>query len=437
MRYVDAHWVDMRPKSLQQTMAEADLRPPLTARGREQASNIDSSFFGHCSDMHMNIVHSKDMSLDWHDADLPLGAAQLGVWYAIKSGTPVTAFNIAQYIKIFGAIEPAVFENALRHVVRETGALRVQFVEHDYVPRQSILPLPQWCMTYKDFSSETDPISVAEAWMRTDLAKSPDLSRGPLFAFALFKIEPQQFWWYARYSHLVVDGIGHLLIARRVAEVYSALAAGSAVDFQPSPSLVSLIEEDFTYRASQHFKSDRQYWLNLMSGCPEPPTLGLGTSAVFNQVLHKTADLSSAVVEQLQRLARRLELTLPQVLTLSSAVFIHRLTEAEDLVLGQFMTGRLTPLSRQVPAMVRNLVPLRFNFQPDMRVEDLAVRVRRQMRSAMRHQRYPSQISDVIFAALKGHSFGSLSTLDRFRIIRGLRNPAQRFARFLPVRSKT
>jgi MbtH protein len=44
LAYVDAHWVDLRPKSLRQMMAKAAQvsAQPLRAHGREPDSNIDS-----------------------------------------------------------------------------------------------------------------------------------------------------------------------------------------------------------------------------------------------------------------------------------------------------------------------------------------------------------------------------------------------------------
>jgi Condensation domain len=55
--------------------------------------------------------------------------------------------------------------------------------------------------------------------MSADLQRPTDLLRGPLFAFALFKTEADRFLWYARYHHIVIDGLSRSLIARRVADV--------------------------------------------------------------------------------------------------------------------------------------------------------------------------------------------------------------------------
>ena len=321
-------------------------------------------------------------------SEFPLSAAQLGVWYALQAGVPASEYNFGEYTKIFGAIDAVLFEAALRHVVVEAEALRVRFVEHDTVPRQLVVTPLDCSITYQDISSNPDPVLAAEGRMRTDMTQPLDLYRGPFFAFALFKAAPEEFFWYVRYHHLVMDAFGGKLIARRVAEVYSALVAGSEVACKPLGSLAALVEEDVAYRTSRHFKSDRQFWLDSMLDCPEPVSLGIRASPASGQFLRQMTYLPAPTVVQLQSFARRMQMTIPQVATLATAIFIHRMTEAEDIVLGQLMAARMTETSRQTPAMATNVLPLRLAIQSNMTVEDLAVQVRRKVRAGMRHQRY-------------------------------------------------
>jgi amino acid adenylation domain-containing protein len=320
--------------------------------------------------------------------DLPLSSAQLGIWHAINAGVPASDYNISEYISISGAIDPALFEVAVRHVVAETEAICVRVVRRDNLPWQLPGPPPDWYMTYQDVSSAADPVSVAVDWMRREMTQPLDLLVGPLFAFALFKTGPERFLWYVRYHHIVMDAFGGALIARRVADVYSTLASGSPVDCKPFGSLAALLAEDAAYRASGHFSADRQYWQDVMAECPEPVNLGVPMSPASGQFLRQTVEVPSETAAQLQHLARTMDLTFPQIITLCTVIFIHRLTEAEDIVLGQLMTARMSRLSRQMPAMMTNVVPLRVQIDPDMRVEDLGVVVRRSIRAGMRHQRY-------------------------------------------------
>ena len=180
---------------------------------------------------------------------LPLSAGQLGVWFAQQLNPSSAAYNIGEYIEIFGPIEPALFEQALRQVVIETEALCVRVVEQPDGPRQVVDVPPDWDFPYYDLSDVADPRSKAKAWMMADLARPVDPVDGPLFGFALFKLSADRFAWYARYHHLVMDGMGMALVARRVADLYTKLSVGPAALGDAFGTLADLLEEDAAYRA--------------------------------------------------------------------------------------------------------------------------------------------------------------------------------------------
>ena len=187
-------------------------------------------------------------------------AAQRGIWFAQQINPSSSEYNIGEYIEIRGSIDPLLFERALRQVVAEAQTLRVQITVSAGEPKQLIGPPPAWSMPTIDVSAEADPRAAAEAWMRADLARPIEPTRAPLFGYALFKAAADQFFWYARYHHIVMDGFGMWLMARRLAEVYTQLSSGQGAQDGAFGSLAVLLDEDAAYRASEQFACDRQYW---------------------------------------------------------------------------------------------------------------------------------------------------------------------------------
>ena len=173
---------------------------------------------------------------------LALSSAQLGIWFAQKLDSDSAAYNIGEYIEIEGAVVLPLFERALRQVVAEAQSLRLRFVGAGRRAaamgrRAGGFPLP-----IVDVSVAADPRAAAETWMKADLARPVDPTAGPLFGFAMFKASSERFFWYARYHHLVLDGYGMWLIARRVAEVYSGLCAGAQPQGEVFGPLSALLE---------------------------------------------------------------------------------------------------------------------------------------------------------------------------------------------------
>lgn len=86
----------------------------------------------------------------------PLSAAQTEIWLAQQLHPDSPVYNIAQYTVIEGAVEPALYEAAVRQVIGEADSLRLQFGESDEGLRQSI-GSPAASVPLLDFSAQTNP----------------------------------------------------------------------------------------------------------------------------------------------------------------------------------------------------------------------------------------------------------------------------------------
>ncbi len=319
---------------------------------------------------------------------LPLSDAQLGMWFAQAIDPSSPAFNLAEYLEIGGPIDATLLETALRQVVNETEALRVRFVDTADGPRQIICPPPEWSMSFVDVSGAPDPRATAELWMRADLARPSDLTTGPLFEYALLKAAPDRFFWYSRHHHIVMDGFGFALIAQRVADVYTALAAGLTTEAATFGPLALLLEDDASYRASKRLEQDRQFWTEDLADLPEPASLSDGPRLKSPGFIRHTGALPFSTTEHLRAIARDTGVSLAQLVTVMSAVFVHRMTGTQDVVLEVPLTARMTPDTRRTPGMVSNVLPVRLAVRPDMTVSELIGEAARRMRRVIRHQRY-------------------------------------------------
>nr|WP_260420864.1 amino acid adenylation domain-containing protein [Streptomyces netropsis] len=337
---------------------------------------------------------------------MPLTAAQSGMWFAqaLDPGSP--ALNTAECIEIHGEVDPVRFAEALHRTVGEADALRVRLVapaEGESGPRQlpiAIEPPGQgFPLHTADLRGERAPDATARAWMRADLTVPFDLATGPLFAHALFHVGDRRWLWYQRVHHAVMDGYGYSLIARRVAEVYTALAAGTAPGPSPFGRLAALVAEDAAYRDSATHERDRAHWEDRFRDRPAVPTLagrsalpslphglnGMGGTPI---ALRHSAHLGPEATERLRELATSVRATWPDVLFAAQALYLARATRSEDVVLGLPMMGRMGSVALRVPGMVMNVLPLRFTVTPDSTFAELTRQADLGIRDARRHRRY-------------------------------------------------
>src|SRR6266446_8477819 len=320
-------------------------------------------------------------------AAVPLSGAQLGIWFAQQIDPASPSYNIGEYIEIHGPIDPELFDRALELVVAEAESLRIELVETEDGPRQVTGVQPAWSMPVIDVSAEKSPRTAAETWMKADLARPIELTHGPLFAYALFKAAPDRFFWYARYHHIVMDGFGMSLIARRLAEIYTALRNGNGAHDRPFGSLARLLEEDAEYRVSKRFKHDREFWSEYLSDPPEPMSLSDRNPTRARSFLRQSAYLDAPSVERLCKIADRGRADLPPVIIAAVASFFHRLTAATDVVLSIPVRARDTE-SRNIPGMVSNVLPLRLAARSTMTMSELVRNVAQEIRRGLEHQHF-------------------------------------------------
>ncbi|MFF7755797.1 amino acid adenylation domain-containing protein [Streptomyces sp. NPDC007971] len=319
----------------------------------------------------------------------PLLAAQEGIWTGQRLDPDSPAYNTAEYVCIDGPVDAAVFGTALHHVVAETEALNVTFAtDGEGHPWQFETPVGDWQMHTADLTGKADPHSAALAWMATDMARPVDLTRGPVFGHALLRTGSDQYLWYHRVHHIALDGFGLSLVARRVAQVYTALVAGEPVPGSGFGTVESVRAEEHAYRQGPRCAKDRAYWTGRYADRPPVATPARRTALPARTFHRRVADLDATRAGALRTVARELSVTWSEVLLAATVAQLHRVTGAPEIVLSLPVMGRLGSVSLRVPAMVRNILPLRVGVSADDSLRDLTARVSRELRAGLPHQRY-------------------------------------------------
>ncbi|POM25370.1 Linear gramicidin synthase subunit B [Actinomadura rubteroloni] len=309
--------------------------------------------------------------------DLSAGAA--GVWYAQRLDPESTVYNVGEYREVRG-VDVRTFAAAVRWAAGDAEVFATRFVETPDGPRQ-VAGGAEPQVRVVDAADE----DAAVAWMRAELARPFPLERGPLLRTALVRLGERTLWFQGAH-HSVVDGFTFDLLARRVADVHGALAAGTRVPGSPFGSLAARAAEEAAYRASQRRADDRRFWRERLADAPDPPSLA-GTSAPpARTALRATATLPPP--PGLARIARAAEASPARVLVAALAAYLHRVTGAPEVVPGVTVSGRATPLSRRVPGMYSTILPLRTAVGPGTTVAELARTVARETGLLLRHQRF-------------------------------------------------
>ncbi|MFG5410354.1 non-ribosomal peptide synthetase [Piscinibacter sakaiensis] len=318
---------------------------------------------------------------------IPLTVAQRGMWVSQQIGVAGALFNLAECVEIHGAVDVPVFMRAMYQLADEAEIARARIVQSAEGPQMAIAPRftrELSCVAL----DEADPEGAMKAWVAANLETFADASTDSLWEVALLHTRTGPSFWYHRCHHILLDGFGAGVLARRCADLYTALLAGRDPGPCPFVSLTEVARYEQAYRASPRFETDRRYWMERLTPLPEPVSLARRRVPPTGGVLRVSAELSPAQGRQLRQLARERAGTLPQALIGLVAAYVHRLSGAQDLIFGMPVTARTSAAARQVPGMMANAVALRLRITGQSTLSDLVDETRRALMGALRHQQY-------------------------------------------------
>lgn len=237
-----------------------------------------------------------------HDP-LPATAAQRGVHIAEKLDGDAGAFHCGAVLELTGPLDTDLLRRAVARAVADADALRVRFTESaDRLLLHVLDPADahaEAALADVDLGGTRDPAAAADAWAADRLAVAPALlGDDPLVAHALLRLAPSRHRLVLTYHHAVLDGYGQSLHTARIAEVYTALAAGRTVPASTADSLAALVEQDRAHQESARYEADRAYWLDQLAGADAPePRRDRDTGPRVRSRGRLTEEQTSTVVE--------------------------------------------------------------------------------------------------------------------------------------------
>ncbi|MEF3073584.1 condensation domain-containing protein, partial [Methylobacter sp. Wu1] len=323
----------------------------------------------------------------------PLTSAQTSIWFAQMLEPENPAYNIGEYIEISGAIDPDLFRSAVNAVMDQSDSFHLHFISTEEGPKQYFSSDKNWIIHSLDFSAEADPYAAAKSWMCDDMAQASDIIPSPITTFALLKIHSDFFIYYQRTHHLISDGFTGPLIARKVAATYSSMSGVKPLDGNAFGSWLRILENEEKYRNSIRHERDREYWLAQLKDRPEPVTLSgkQPDPLPSHQLIRKTEYLDYASAEALRNLGVSHGVSLTQVIIAAAALYLHRFTGEEDIVVGMPVSARIGAEMRNIPGMMSNILPLRLKVDSGQNFGEFLAQTSRAVRDALRHQSYRSE----------------------------------------------
>jgi amino acid adenylation domain-containing protein len=294
-------------------------------------------------------------------------------------------FNIATCTRITGVLDQDLFRRALERVIRRHSALRARFAPNEQgEPRQRIAADMPGCYEFQDCVD----LAHAEQCVEDDLPVPFESLAQPLCRFKLYRLPGDEWLWYAKYHHLIIDGQGLALLRQDLCATYTALLQGAEPAGQAADEYDTYLREDADYRSSCAYAADRDFWTGLHADEPEQPWPQHNRSvSELNRLTARSNDLPPRFCDWASRRAQELSAEPSDLLIAAVALFLSCISGERTIGIGLPTHGRPKEYP-QLIAFCSNVLPLRLTVDPQWTLRQLVDSVGAQVRTALRHRRY-------------------------------------------------
>ena len=309
-----------------------------------------------------------------------LSPAQQDLWVyeSLYPGTPALNLCCAYHFDEAenGPVDPAHLESALSLIQRHHDILRTRVTE---------TPDGELSVDFPDtgaFVLEREDLrgtgtTVGQAF-DTFRRRPFDLGRDRLIRGRFVQVDERRTTLMLSVHHVIADWWSFDVLQTEFAEAYRAVREGTkprltrpAVQYADFSSWQGELEEAGVFRERLDF------WRRYLADLPGPLTApGYGAAADdperdLDGIVHVEFGLDAPTAAAIRALARNSGTTVYVVLMAAFAVLAHRVTGAEDMVLGTPVANRSAKGLEQVIGYVMNAVPTRWRVRPDSAFADL------------------------------------------------------------------
>ncbi|HEY6186084.1 MAG TPA: amino acid adenylation domain-containing protein [Pyrinomonadaceae bacterium] len=329
------------------------------------------------------------------EGQLPLSFGQQRLWFIHQLEPSSAAYNMPVAVRLKGRLNHSAMQQALSEIVSRHESLRTTFGVIDGQPRQLIAPPEEVKLNMVDLAHmpERERLDEAMKVATEEAGQAFDLEHGPLMRVRLLRLSEEDHVLLFTMHHIISDGWSMGVLVNEVGILYSAFAEGEGSPLAPLPIQYA----DFAHWQRQTLTGEVldahwRYWKQQLGGTI--PNLELPTDRARPplQSFHGSSQALSfppRLVEELNALARREDVTLFMLLLAAFDVLLHRYTNQDDILIGTTIANRNRVELEGLIGFFVNTLVLRTDLSGEPRFRDLLERVRAVALSAYAHQDMP------------------------------------------------
>jgi hypothetical protein len=328
-----------------------------------------------------------------------LSFAEQLLWQAEHAGPETPPFlecasNLSSVMRLQGALNTQALDAGLQEIVCRHEVLRSRFIVRDGRPERSCegsLPVTPVHIDLRGASNDDRPALVQDVLAR-HVTERFDLACAPLLRASVIALADDDHILAIVVHHIAFDRWSKRVLALELKQTYDAHARGRTPDLKP---LTAGYDDYVKWQRHQLDGAPSgelmQYWTARLAALTDL-TLPRDRSPDFVESARSgtcsfTIPLHDA--DSLRELSRRCRVTVATTMLAAFKLFLHRLSDVNDVAVGVPLSDRRRPEFEHLVGLFMNALVVRTMLTGGMTFLDLLQRVRQALADACRHQDLP------------------------------------------------
>ncbi|MFR2533862.1 MAG: amino acid adenylation domain-containing protein [Clostridia bacterium] len=314
---------------------------------------------------------------------------QQSIWLTEQFYKDTSINHICGTVLLHETVNFSFLEKAIKLFVRDNDSFRIKLTfDEEGKVRQSICPFSTFPIELISLKNDEDLKLLEKEMVKAPLFLMDQF----LFCFKMFQFPDGHGGFVVTAHHLISDACTAGLLASKVITIYTALLENTENLVAPT-SYLSYILSEKDYLSSDKFEKDKAYWDSVFDTVPE--------IGVIPSVLPSTTDSCRASrqmfvmpchqVEKIHHFCTKNKVSIFNFFMALYAIYIGRVSQLDDFVLGTPILNRTTFTEKNTPGMFISTVPFRFHVQNNSSFVDFIKQVAIDALGMFRHQKYPYQ----------------------------------------------
>ncbi|WP_073811762.1 non-ribosomal peptide synthetase [Streptomyces sp. CB02261] len=338
---------------------------------------------------------------------VPLSAGQQSLLFMRDLEGPDCLQNVSVAVRLHEPVDTEVLAAAVRHIGARHPVLTARFGTDGSRRTQLIDPAVPFELDVVDLSGEAEPVlraRVDACALAPFAVEDGDVARAKLFTGCGAPV------LVLAQHHAITDFWSVVVLLDELTSVYGDLLHERAPELPAAVGYEEFVRWQQDYERSPQWQADERYWLDLLSGDVQAPTLPVRERPRPEKgIASHRVTVDAELLAELERVAGDSGTTVFSVLMAAFEVLVAAHSGARDFVVGATTAGRPQARFRNTLGYFVNTIPVRAEPGAHRSVTELIRSTGEQLRQSLGHQHFPvSRLVELLRA--RGNTSAAINT---------------------------